>query len=130
MHGSHPQVDATNVRQQNVPFSSLPMTIAGGASQSNETDLDHYVVCGIQMPATWTAANLTFRSRCAPQLVVMDVYNSDGTEMTVTAAASRFIVVDPADFAGLRFLTIRSGTTATPVTQEGERQIRLMVRAV
>lgn len=129
--GSFPQTERDKfVWQKNIPFSTLPINIASGAALSDGVDLGYCVVCAIQMPAAWTTANLTFQGRCAPELAWMDVYTSTGVEVNVTAAASRFIIVDPSDFAGLRFLRVRSGTTGTPVNQAAGRELRLMVRPI
>ena len=84
---------------------------------------------GIVMPAAWTAANLTFQAS-ADGTTYSNMYNSDGTELTVTASTSRYIYLDPAIFASVQFLKIRSGTAGTPVNQEAARTIGLVLRSV
>jgi hypothetical protein len=109
------------------PISGIVATIANGAALSGAIDLDGYTLCGIQMPSAWTTANLTFQVS-ADGATYADVYSDSGGEYTVTAAASRYIVLNPADFAGMRFLKVRSGTTGTPVNQGGARTMLLNVR--
>ncbi len=83
----------------------------------------------VQMPAAWTAANLTFLAGRA-EADMDNLYDSAGTEVNVTAAASRYIVLDPQTFHSMRFLRIRSGTAGTPVTQAAARTLYLVVRPV
>jgi len=78
------------------------------------------------MPAAWTTANLTL-------LVSLDgttynpLYDKDGVEVTIAAAASRYIQLFPGDFEGFLYLKLRSGTSGTPVTQAAERVLSVMV---
>jgi hypothetical protein len=81
------------------------------------------------MPATWTAANLTLQAS-VDNSTWDNVFDSLGTEVTITAAASRFILLNPADFVSVRYLKVRSGTSGTPVNQGGARTITLIVRAI
>lgn len=104
-------------------------TIANGAALSGAVDLQGNTIVGIQMPSSWTAANLTFQGS-ADGTTYQDVYDTSGTEVVITAAASRCIVVNPATFQALRFLKIRSGTTGTPVNQGAARTISLIVKPV
>ncbi len=92
-------------------------------------DLAGATPVAIQMPAAWTAANLTFLAG-RDENNMNDLYDSAGTEVAVTAAASRYIVLDPQTFHAMRFLRIRSGTAATPVTQTAARTLYLVVRPI
>lgn len=103
------------------------ISIANGASLSSAIDLDENGIVALQMPSAWTAANLTFQGSY-DGVTFADVYDSAGTELSVTAAASRYIVLTPATFAGLRHLKVRSGTTGTPVNQGAARTIIPMCR--
>lgn len=108
----------------------LTATIANGASLSDVVELPDvagFYVMGIQMPAAWTAASLTFQGS-ADGGAYGDVYDVDGTEVTVTTAAGRYITLDPATLAGLTFLKVRSGTAAAAVAQGAERKITLLLR--
>ena len=104
-------------------------TIANGASLSDAVNLQNLVLCHLVMPAAWTAAVLTFQ-------VSWDgtewntLYASDGTEYTVQAAASRRIILPPADFVGVRYIKVRSGTQAAPVNQGAARTIGLISKDI
>lgn len=105
-----------------------PAAIANGAALSGAVHLHAHRVFAIQMPATWTAANLTFQGSYDGSTYA-DVYDETGNEVTVTAAASRFIILDPVKFMGLQKLKIRSGTTGSPVNQGGDRIVQLILIA-
>ena len=102
-------------------------SIASGASLSAVVPLGGTVLTAIVMPAVWTTANLTFQAS-ADNSAFNDVYTDAGVEYSVTAAGARYIVIDPADFAGIDYLKIRSGTTGTAVNQTAARTLTLMVR--
>lgn len=111
-------------------------TIANGASLSGSVDLTGVLLVGIYMPSAWTAADITFQA--SPDyddddtVTFQSIYNGDGDEYTIASAAaqaSRFIAIDPRDFAGVRFLKIRSGTAAAAVNQGAARTLRLATTA-
>lgn len=104
----------------------ITVDIANGASLSDAGRLRGMVPIAIVIPATWTAANLTFQGS-VDGVTYVDVYKDDGTERTVTAAASRFIVLTPQDWFPFEYLKIRSGTTGSPVNQGGARTITLVI---
>jgi hypothetical protein len=104
-------------------------TIDNGASLSGAVNLSGFTLIGIDMPATWTAANLTLQAS-VDNSTWDNVFDFLGTEVTITAAASRFILLNPADFVSVRYLKVRSGTSGTPVNQGGARTITLIVRAI
>lgn len=101
---------------------SLAVAIASGESLSAAIDLDEGRLALIQMPASWTTANLTFQGSVDGSNF-FDLYDDEGNEVTVTAAASRTIRLPLADWLALRHVKIRSGTTGTPVNQGGAREL-------
>ena len=111
-------------------LSSQEASIANGASLSGAVVLPPAeYLCGISMPAAWTAANLTFQASF-DGTTYYDLYDQDGTELNITAAASRHIVLNPDNFWGFKWLKVRSGTTGTPVNQGAARTITLLTRAL
>ena len=105
-------------------------TIANGESLSGAVDLGSASLVAIQMPASWTAASLTFQVSydCA---TYADVKDELGTEFTVTAAASLVIAsaAIAATFLGARYLKVRSGTSGVPVNQGAARDIKIIAVA-
>jgi len=108
--------------------NSFTTTISSGQSLSSAIDLGSSTLFAIQMPAAWTtAANITFQASY-DGVTYCNMYDSNGTEMTVTGvAASEFIVLAlPTQWIGVRFLKIRSGTSGTPVSQGADRVLGLI----
>src|SRR5690606_1035038 len=91
-------------------------------------DLSHHQLVAIQMPAGWTAASLTFQARpgtarnATANETFQDVYDSDGNEVTVTAAEDRYVSLTgdvPDALTGCSALKVRSvpaGWTAASLT--------------
>lgn len=113
------------------PYSELASqeaAIANGASLSGAVVLPPAeYLAGIVMPAAWTAANLTFQVS-EDGVTYNDLYDQDGTEINVTAAASRHIILNPETFWGIHYLKVRSGTTGTAVNQGAARTVVLVTR--
>ena len=86
-------------------------------------------LCGIQMPAAWTTADITFQASY-DGTTYYDLYDQDGNEITISAAASRFIILNPDNFWGFHWLKVRSGTMGTPVNQAAARTVVLLTRAL
>lgn len=105
----------------------ITFTIANGASLSEAIAMYGYVPTAIQMPAAWDAADLTFQGS-VDGVAYNDIYDQDETELTVQAAASRLIILTPANFFSGVNLKVRSGTTGTPVNQSAARTIKMFVR--
>lgn len=110
-------------------LSRLTATISNGQAITASIDLRDQPLLAIQMPASWTTANLTFQGS-NDGTNFFDVYNLEGDEYKVTAAASRYIVLSPFEFQWARYIKIRSGTTSTPVNQSADRTIVLVTRRV
>ena len=89
-------------------------------------NVGNYRASGIQMPAAWTAGNLTFQVS-ADGVTYADLYDNTGTEYTATAAASRVILLPAVDFIGIQYLKIRSGTSGTPVQQAAVRSLKVLL---
>lgn len=115
-------------------LTKLTFTIPNGASVSQEVDVRAWQVVAIQMPAAWTAANLTFKSRQGnadgATGVSQSVYDDGGTELSVTAAVDRYIAITGAKLDALTavaFLVIRSGTAGAAVNQGAARDLVVLV---
>ena len=115
-------------------ITAVNVVIANGASLSATVALGSGVrqLVGIQMPAAWTAASLTF-AVSSDDATFVPLY-WDGSEYTVAAAggaaASLGVSLEPSAFASWPFVRIRSGTVGTPVNQGAERTLVVLTRAV
>ena len=114
---------------QSIITSNLVHTIANGASLSDALDLSGTSLVGYIMPASWTTANLTFQGS-VDGTNFFNLYDKFGNEITHIVAASQFIAVNPADLTCVRYLKLRSGTSASSVNQGAQRQVTLVTRAV
>lgn len=120
-------VAATNpVPVGNGQVSTTTATISSGNSLSSGIDLGTARLARIVMPASWTAANLTFQTS-PDNSTWSDLYDSYGTEYTVTAAASRAIIIPLVDFIGVRYIKVRSGTAGAAVAQGADRTLTLVL---
>lgn len=109
----------------------IPLAIAEGASLSGALAL----VGGtgpvrLYMPAAWTPAALTVQESHDGGDTWLDLYDASGTEYSIAAAASRAIVLPPADFPDGRLIRLRSGTAASAVNQAAARTIYALVRRI
>lgn len=103
---------------------TVQVTIDASQSLSNALNLlgGEWLPVGITMPAAWTAAGLTFQGSMATDGTFVDIHTASA-ELSVTVTASRYYILDPANFQGLSAIKIRSGTGATPVAQASARVI-------
>lgn len=101
-------------------------TIASSGNLSGVVDCGTARLAVIIMPASWTAADLTFQESVDNSTFV-DKYDAYGVEYTVVSAASRAILINLADFIGARYLKVRSGTSGSPVAQGGTRALTLVL---
>lgn len=109
--------------------SNNTATIASSASLSDAIDLGGTTLSGYIMPATWTAANITFQAS-VDGTNFYNLYDQFGNEVTNVVSTSRFVCLTPSDMASIRYIKIRSGSSSTPVAQAAERLITLVTRAV
>lgn len=105
------------------------VTISQSQVLSDAVDISGASLVGVKTPATWTTANLTLQAS-TDNTSFLDMYDGDGNEVTVTAGADRYINLNPADFASLRFIKLRSGTSGSTVSQTGNRTLTLICRPV
>ena len=95
----------------------LTATVANGATDSDATDLQGHTLCGVFLASTFDGTTLGFKvsDSLAGTYVVMHDGSSD---VSKTVAASRYVALNPSDFAGVRFLKFVAGsqTGATVIT--------------
>ena len=112
----------------------IEATIKDGESLSDVIDVRGYRAMAIAMPSEWTAANITFQGAVEEDGDFLDVYDDDGDELQISAAANRFIVVcgeaekipDSMNvISPLRYIKLRSGTSASAVNQGDDRTIKV-----
>lgn len=104
-------------------------TIAINQSLSAAIDLKGRSLVGIMMPSAWTTAQLSFQVSLDGSTYV-NLYNTQGDEFISEASTSRFIAISQFEFLPVRYVKIRSGTSAVPVNQAAARSLVLATRDV
>ena len=105
---------------------TLTCTIENGGSLSGAVDLGGRKLVAIVMPSGWDAAGMTFQA--SPDGVnFFNVYDG-ATERNLTVAASYYSALNIADWVGIRWVKIRSGTAASAVNQTAERTLTLVIQ--
>lgn len=104
----------------------------GASGITDGIDLRRARLCRIVLPYTggagWVAANITFQTSY-DGVNWANLYDALGSEYTVTVGAitaDRSVIIPFADFVGVRYLKIRSGTAAAPVNQTNAPNIVLV----
>lgn len=105
--------------------ASTSVTIASGASLSGAADFGDRRLGAIIMPASWTAAAMTIQVS-VDGTNYYNLYDQDGVEFSMSADASRTIVIDPSYFGLIRYVKVRSGTAGVPVNQGADRILVLV----
>ena len=108
--------------QDNIRY--IPATITSGTSLSAAVALDGLNLIGIQMPAGWDAAAVTFQ-------VAYDgaTYNNmwlQTAEFSATTAASVTNLWSHDLLGPIRSVKVRSGTAGVPVNQTADRIVTLI----
>jgi hypothetical protein len=101
--------------------------IPAGQALGSGVQLSMMTLCGIIMPATWTAASLTFQA-CVDGASWEELYDNAGNEITITVAASRYIIIPPTLLLPMPYLKVRSGTAASPVNQVAAAAIQYVCK--
>ena len=99
-------------------YASVSLSTAANG-QSDAITLTGRRPAAIQLSTAWTAAHLGFQGSVDGGTTFAPLYNSDGTRLQHTVAASRLIGFDSAPFAGLTHLKLVSESTAGAAVAQG-----------
>lgn len=102
----------------------ITATILSGATDSDVIDLAGRTLCGISMPAAFTGTALTFKIDNGGSTYQL-MADGAGADVSKTVAASKYIKLNPSDFAGVDKLKLVSGSA-----EGADRQIVVHVRDV
>ena len=101
-------------------FSTFTATIANGASLSGAVNLGLNRLFAIVVPSVWTGTTtpITFQAS-ADGINNEELYDSTGTEvqMTVTGVSTFIVNATPAEWLGVGYIKVRSGTASSAVNQ-------------
>lgn len=107
---------------------TVAASIAAGQSLSGVISGSGMDLVGIQMPAAWTAAGITFQIS-GDGVTYGNVYDDAGTEVAITGpAAGRYVAIGTSTklLRGVRFLKVRSGTSGAAVNQVAAAALMLV----
>jgi hypothetical protein len=91
----------------------LTATIANGATVSGGVDLRGSTLCGLFLPAEFDGTAVTFQACATEGGTFVPVQDGAGAAVSKTVAASQYVPLDPATFAGIQFLKVVAGTAQT-----------------
>lgn len=111
----------------------LVLTVLSGASQSQEIDLQGGSFLGLDLPAAIdSATSITFLASSVQGSGWKKLTDGAGAELTLTVAASLAVAPTSAQAAVLapwRYLKLRLGTNASPVTATADRVIGIAFKS-
>lgn len=90
--------------------SGFTATITSGQQDSAAVDLKDFTLCGFFTPAALTGTALSFKACATVGGTYVPVHDAAGTLISKTVAAARYTPLNPEDFAGLRYIKVRSGS--------------------
>ena len=116
------------VRTKASPVVIGPITIAAENSLSSEIDLNGASNIMIEMPVTFDGEVLTFQVSRTSGGTYKDVYDDKKVEVSIDVDINTMVGVDLSalKMGAARFLKIRSGPAATPVTQTAARELYII----
>lgn len=111
-------------------FGTATATIADGQTTSAEVDLGVHglTLVGIVVPSGWTTGTISFTAALASGGTFYPVVNASGASVvtgSITGGTAVWVALDPADFAGFRFIKLVAGAA-----QSGGDTLTLVTRAV
>lgn len=98
-------------------YSTTSVRIDSAGTVSDSIDLKDSRVIGFVPDTAWTTANITFKTWNPVTSEWVNVC-SDTAEISYEFTDSTFTIAKQTDFAGIRYLKVRSGTSGTPVVQK------------
>lgn len=100
-------------------------TIAISSTTTGAIDLGGTSLVGLQLPASLDATSLSFTVATAIDGTYQTLIESSGSALSATVSAGKYLIVDPADFAGIRYMKIVSNAT-----ESAARTIECITRPV
>lgn len=117
---------------------AIGVQIPANQALSGVIDLGANDAVAIEMPEAFSGTTITFQGKAnysessAPGAEDWDdVYDSAGTELTLTVAANRIVGLKAdaaATLSAIRFIRLRAGTAAAPANQNPAREFRILTK--
>lgn len=118
---------SVSVEAISYPLSTVVATIPVSSSLSQAITLENNQrLARIIIPDNWTSALMTLQTSI-DGVTWRDLYDSYGTEVTITPVIGADHALPLSDFSAIQMFRIRSGISAAPVNQVEEVDITLVV---
>lgn len=105
---------------------ALSTTIANAGTESAVINCGGLTLCGIFIPGTFDGTSLTFLvSPTVDGTYVPLKSTTSGTALTYTIAVSGYYALNPADFQGVNFIKLKTGST-----QSGARTVICSLKGI
>lgn len=102
----------------------VDVTIANGESLSGAVNLGGMFPGAFALPAELDGTALTFQGS-VDDVTFYNLYDTTGTEVNYTVAASRLLIPNMSHFYGLSSLKVRAGTAGAATNQTGATVIKI-----
>lgn len=113
----------TDFYQGRIGFQTQTVTVASGNTTSDNVNLNGFGMVGLILPAALTSTAMTFTgSQDGTNFTAL--YNTAGTQLAITIAASRLVLFSPGDFVGINFVQLITGTA-----EGADRSIKVISRS-
>ena len=112
----------------------VSLTIPAAGDSSGATGLsdamrtENGMIAAIEIPATWVTAAVSFAGAATFGGTYKPIFDSDGTEISITVTAGAIIPLTTNPLAAIPFLKLRSGLSSAPVAQATTRAINVIMR--
>lgn len=103
-------------------MAELVSVTLNGTTPSAEIDLRLKTITRIYVPSGWDTADLNFLEAYETGGTFSELFDENGDEVAIAAAASRMITVDPRRFQSSRWLKVVSSNS-----QQADRVLRVQV---
>lgn len=113
----------------NSTATAVSALISASGNLSAAANLSGYCPAAVFVPATWTAAVMTFQVSLDSGQTYADLYDANG-EVSVAVVAGKVVRLNPADYAGFTDMKVRSGTAAVPVAQSSAATVVIGLRVI
>lgn len=121
-----PAGGAVSVQSPGLVSVSGTITSGDATGLSSVIQTNGVCVVGIEMPATWTSASMTFQGSVDGS-TYQNIYDQYGNELVITVAGARDIYFDAFIYlTACNYVKVRSGTNASPVAQGANRIVKLI----
>ncbi len=92
-----------------IGFQTATATVLSGATSSDAIQLNGFGLVGLILPSALTSTTMTFTGS-QDGTTYTALYNTSGSLLTVTVAASRIILFVPGDLVGVNYIKLVFGT--------------------